>query len=76
MSDFSLARRFALVEENLIGVWRFHERGRQKLWCATYVFDGKYYDISGKRKLTAVLDAVHKNVLVLKEKENKNGRRK
>lgn len=46
------------VEPFIIGLWRFREAGRQRLWCATYCHDGKYYDVQGKRTLDGVIRGV------------------
>lgn len=54
-----LAQRFARVEDHLIGLWRFRERGRPPLWCATFEWGGYYYDITGKKTVAKALDAVH-----------------
>ena len=51
-----------LVEKHLIGLWRFHELGRPRMWCATYCVDGNYYDVSGKRTPVGALRGVLQGV--------------
>lgn len=58
-----LKRNFERVEKHLIGLWRFRERGRRRLWCATYEVDGYYYDISGKPNVDEALEAVHRELV-------------
>ena len=53
---------FAATNDHLIGVWRFRERGRPALWCATFVLDGYYYDVSGKRTIKGALTAVLREI--------------
>jgi hypothetical protein len=66
-----LAKRLKRVEKNLIGLWRFRERGKPRLWCATFEVGGYYYDTTGKRTLDQALDAVFKEVTKLKRSETK-----
>lgn len=65
--SLSLEDRFKRVRDHLIGLWRFHERGKPRLWCATFVFDGYYYDIEGRRTLTAALNAVYRELCILRK---------
>jgi hypothetical protein len=58
MKRLSLEDRLARVDDALIGLWRFRERGRPARWCATYVKDGFYYDVSGKANPAQAVDAV------------------
>ena len=67
----SLEDRFMRVEDHLIGLWRFHERGKKPLWCATFVFQGYYYDIQGKRTPAAALKTVYRELSALKKKYDK-----
>ena len=53
---------FAATNDHLIGVWRFRERGRPALWCATFMLDGYYYDVSGKRTINGALTAVLREI--------------
>lgn len=46
------------AEPWIIGLWRFREAGKPKLWCATYCVNGCYYDVTGKRTLEKVLREV------------------
>jgi hypothetical protein len=32
----TLESQFKEVDEHLIGVWKFRQRGKKPLWCATY----------------------------------------
>lgn len=55
------------INEHLIGLWRFHELGQPRLWCATYAVGGKYYDVTGKRTPNDTLRAVLRGVRKLKK---------
>ena len=57
---------FSATNDHLVGVWRFRERGRPSLWCATFVIDGFYYDVSGKRTIAGVLRAVCREIARVK----------
>ena len=59
----TLEQLFKETDSYLIGVWRFRERGRPPLWCATFVMDGYYYDVSGQRALRGVLTAVRREIV-------------
>ncbi len=63
----TLEERFKRVENNLIGVWRFRERGKKRLWCATFFFQGDYYDTYGRQTLAVALNAVHKELCRLRK---------
>jgi len=41
-----MEEEFRLVEENLVGLWKFREHGKPVRWCCTYTVDGNYYDTS------------------------------
>jgi hypothetical protein len=60
-----LEKRLKRVEKNLIGLWRFRERGKPRLWCATFEVGGYYYDTAGKRTVDQALDAVFKQLTKL-----------
>ncbi len=53
---------FEQTDGYLVGLWRFRERGRTPLWCATYTVDGYYFDVSGKRTVAGALRAVLRDV--------------
>ena len=46
------------IEPFIIGLWRFREAGQPRLWCATYCYRGRYYDVSGQRTLDDVIAGV------------------
>ena len=46
------------VEPYIIGLWRFREAGRRRLWCATYCYRGRYYDVQGHVTLDETLAKV------------------
>ena len=64
----SLEQLFADASDNLIGVWRFRERGQPRRWCATFVVDGYYYDTTGKRTVHAALGAVLREINRVKQR--------
>jgi hypothetical protein len=67
-----LKQRFERVEQNLIGLWRFRERGKRRMWCATFEVGGYYYDITGKATIDKALDAVYSEI----QKLERNAKRK
>lgn len=67
--ELSLEDRIRRVDKHLIGIWRFRERGKRRLWCATFQFGGYYYDIQGRRTLVSALNAVHRELCILKKKD-------
>jgi hypothetical protein len=67
MTKATLDERFKRIEDYLIGVWRFRVRNQPALWAGTFVFEGHYYDVSGKKSPGAVLDAIHREVSLLKK---------
>ena len=50
------------LDKYLIGLWRFREAGKPRKWCATYCFDGDYYDVGGASTPEAALEKVSKNL--------------
>ena len=68
MTHLTLEERFERVEGNLIGIWRFRQRGQQVKWCATYVYGGYYYDVEGKSTVDEALNAVHRNLTAMKKR--------
>lgn len=57
------------VDQHLIGLWRFHELGKPRMWCATYCVDGKYYDVSSKRTAVGALRGVYQGVMRLQARK-------
>jgi len=49
----------------VIGLWRFREVGKPRLWAATFCVDGHYYDTLGHRTLTTCLQAVERRLRTL-----------
>lgn len=68
----TLENKFALVDDHIIGVWKFRQRGKKPVWCATYQFDGYYYDTLGKLTIDSALEQVQKDL----EKLNKAKKKK
>ena len=33
-----------IMEPWLVGLWRFREAGKKKMWCCTFCIDGEYND--------------------------------
>jgi hypothetical protein len=58
----TLTELLADVEEHLIGLWRFRERGKPKTWAATYCYRGHYYDVQGTPTPEDTLRQVRKNL--------------
>lgn len=66
----NLGKNFQKVEQYLIGLWRFNRRNEEKLWCATFVYDGEYYDVEGFTCPNKTLDRVRIEIeLLIKENE-------
>ncbi len=55
------------VDEYLVGLWRFREPNKKPIWCATFVFNGFYYDVLGNKDILVTLDQVYKKVQRLKK---------
>lgn len=66
-----LIKKFKAVDEHLIGVWKFRQRGKKPVWCATYQHNGYYYDTFGKLTVESALDQVHKDLQKLNTKKGK-----
>ena len=47
VEDLDFDNLFDLLESNLIGLWRFKKRNEKTKWCATFVYNGHYYDVDG-----------------------------
>lgn len=60
--------KFRRVQDHLVGLWKFRQRGKRPTWCTTYVFKGNYYDTLGKNTPEAALDAMYKDLEKLKKK--------
>ena len=67
----TLEKKLKKVEKNIIGLWKFRQRGKKTTWCTTFVFDGYYYDTYGKKTPEAALDAVQKELTKLNKKHRK-----
>lgn len=65
----SLAKKFKTVDEHLIGVWKFRQHGKKPVWCATYQYNGYYYDTFGKLTVESALDQVYKDLCKIKKKK-------
>jgi hypothetical protein len=57
------------VEPHIIGLWRFREAERPRLWCATYVYRGQYYDVPGKQTLEQALAGVRRGLSRLRSRD-------
>ena len=70
----TLEELFRLVDDHLIGVWRFRQLGRKPLWCATYHYGGFYYDTHGTPTIQATLKAVQDDLVKLRGEPKSTGR--
>jgi hypothetical protein len=68
MKKLTLEDKFDKVKDHLIGVWRFREANRKIRWCATYEFNGYYYDVDGFENVADTLSSVHRNLQGLKRR--------
>lgn len=50
------------VKDYLVGIWLFREPMKTPRWCATFVYRGHYYDVSGKHSAVSAVKAVEKRV--------------
>ena len=57
-----LEERMLRIKESLVGIWLFREPLRTPRWCATFVYRGHYYDVSGKHSPLSAVKAVEKRV--------------
>jgi len=64
----TLEDRFKRVEENLIGLWRFRINGKKTRWCATFVFQGDYYDVYGGQTPAVALNEVYRELCSLRKR--------
>jgi hypothetical protein len=67
----TLEERFKRVEDCLIGLWRFRVRDQEPLWAATFSFEGQYYDVSGKKSPGETLDAVYRDLGILRKNQTR-----
>jgi len=58
----TLEYRFNRIEKHLIGIWRFREHGKAKKWCATYCYNGDYFDTGQQRTKEKTLDIVFRTL--------------
>lgn len=69
------------VKDYLVGIWLFREPMKTPRWCATFVYRGHYYDVSGKHSAVSAVKAVEKRVKDLERshaaslKKSKKGKR-
>lgn len=70
-TKMTLEEKWKRVEENIIGIWRFRQKGKPILWAATYCFDGFYYDIYPVKNQRIALDIVFSNVQKMIKKQLK-----
>lgn len=64
-----LMTRIERVDDHLIGLWRFRKPREPVFWCATFHFDGMYYDVSGANTPHSALDAVWNELELLRSRE-------
>jgi len=69
----SIEKKLKRVESNLIGVWKFMERGKKPVWCTTFHHNGYYYDTRGKITFE---DALEQVAIELKKLDNKKQKKK
>lgn len=67
----SIEKKIEKIEPHLIGLWKFRQRGRKPVWCATFTFQGHYYDTQGKLTPHDALDKVHDELQKLWKKFGK-----
>ena len=76
MKNLTIEEKLLLLDESLIGIWRFRQPGKKPLWCATFVFNGFYYDVEGYKDISDTLDAAYKKIMMLTQKRPySNGRK-
>jgi len=68
----SLKHSLKKVEKELIGLWKFRQRGKKPMWCTTFCFEGDYYDTYGKATPETALEACYQELCKLKEQHNGN----
>lgn len=59
------------IDEYIVGLWKFRQSNKKPLWFATYIFNGYYYDVHGKKDLDETLDIVYKRINALKRGKSK-----
>lgn len=52
----------------LVGLWKFRQRGKKPVWCTTYTVNGCYYDTQGKATPKAALELFIKELKKIKTK--------
>lgn len=60
--ESGIDRLFAEAEPHLVGVWKFQERGKAPLWCATVLVKGTYFDVAGSPTIKETLEQVLREV--------------
>lgn len=63
-----MKNKFKLVEEDIVGLWKFRQAGKKPVWCTTYIYNGKYYDTYGKNTPESALDQMYKDLQKLRKK--------
>lgn len=71
----SLEKQILQLDDYLIGIWKFRERGKRPVWCATFSFEGYYYDTTGKATPQGALEAVKREVEKLEKKYGKKNKK-
>ncbi|ANQ48189.1 hypothetical protein MY04_0807 [Flammeovirga sp. MY04] len=69
MNYSSLEEKLERVDDHIIGIWKFKRRGMSPKWCATYCWEGEYYDIEGKPTVEEVLDCLYRELVLLQHGE-------
>jgi hypothetical protein len=65
------------LEPYIVGLWRFREARRPRLWCATFVYRGHYYDVSGQPTLDGALARVRDDLATLRKRNaRRTGKRR
>jgi hypothetical protein len=67
----TLTQLMRLVQEELVGLWKFRVPGKKQTWCTTFYVNGNYYDTYGKLTPEAALESCHKEILKLRKKQKK-----
>lgn len=67
-TSMNLEKKWDRVQEWIIGIWRFRQKGKPIRWAATYCFDGCYYDIWPVKTQNMALDIVFRTIQKMKKK--------
>ncbi|WP_046746325.1 hypothetical protein [Kordia zhangzhouensis] len=72
MEHLNFEELFELTKDNLIGLWRFNSISKPISWCATYVFNGNYYDVGEFKSPKSAIERVYIELQYMKEQNFKD----